>query len=188
MASIGCSASTCARALGALGRLGQQRVEGSRHVGEVARGRADLAQRGEGGGRGRQERRLRRLGEARRGGALGLRRTARRSAGGGDGLPDLPREGRGLGVVSETRAWRVGDARFGRVGAGFSGRGMGEIYGAQAARRQLTAWVGLWAALRRPKRPSSTGTERPEKRFIRMLGSGPDHLGLDPTTITRRHP
>ena len=40
------------------------------------------------------------------------------SAGGGGGLPDLPREGRGRGVVS--RAGRGGD---------LGGRGMGEIYG-----------------------------------------------------------
>ena len=39
-----------------------------------------------------------------------------RSAGGGAGLPDLPREARGRGVVSGPRA-------------GFGGRGMGEIYG-----------------------------------------------------------
>src|SRR5205807_5608553 len=112
-----------------------------------------------------------------------------RSAGGGDGLPDLPREGRGFGVVSETGGLVASETRSLVVsGAGFSGRGMGEIYGAQAARRQLTPWVGLSAGLHWCKRPSRTGTERPEKRFIRMLGSGLDHLGLDPTTIMRRHP
>jgi len=43
----------------------------------------------------------------------------RASAGGGGGLPDLPREGRGRGVVSRAGA-----------GAGdLGGRGMGELYG-----------------------------------------------------------
>src|SRR4249920_3676660 len=48
-----------------------------------------------------------------------------RSAGGGAGLPDLPREARGRGVVSETRAFGVSaDAD----GPDLGGRGMGGIW------------------------------------------------------------
>ena len=65
-----------ARALGALVRLGQDGVQRRRHVADAARRRPDVAQGGQGRGGGRQERRLRRLGEALRGRALGLRRAA----------------------------------------------------------------------------------------------------------------
>jgi hypothetical protein len=47
------------------------------------------------------------------------------SAGGAGGLPDLPREGRGRGVVSR------------------GVRGMGEIYGAESLRATDTTLVGL---------------------------------------------
>ena len=107
-----------ARALGALVRLGQDGVEATPSCLEAARGRRRVAQRGEGGGRGaagtapaaprRSRPRPERL-------VSGVPPAA--SAGGGGGLPDLPREGRGLGVVSETRELRVsrGDARAERV-------------------------------------------------------------------------
>ena len=65
-----------AGALGALVRLGQDGVERRRHALDAARGRGGVAQRGEGGGGRGQERRLRGLGEAGRGRALGLGRAA----------------------------------------------------------------------------------------------------------------
>ena len=117
-AIIGCSASTCAGTLGALVRLGQDGIQRRRHVSMLRDGGPVLRRAGRvEGGRG-QERRLRRLGEA-----LALERLVSGvppapSTGGAGGLPDLPREGRGLGVVSR------------------GGRGMGPIYGAAGAVRQ----------------------------------------------------
>ena len=122
--------------LGALVRLGQDGVERRRHALDAARGRAGVAQGREGGGRGR--RMERRAGTApaapRRSPAAAERLVSgvppAPSAGGAGGLPDLPREGRGRGVVSGQRLWC-------RAGPDLGGRGMGEIYGAGRGGGQL---------------------------------------------------
>ena len=121
VAIIGCSASTCARPLGALVRLGQDGVEGSRHALDTARGRAACA--GRGGWR------ARRAGTApaapRRSPAAAERLVSgvppARSTGGAGGLPDLPREGRGRGWCRRARR------------GGFGGAGHGGEYGVPGA-------------------------------------------------------
>ena len=118
-AIIGCSASTArARSERSCG-LARMALSDAVMLSMLREGGPDLAQRGEGGRAGGQERRLRRLGEALGHGLGGRAARLRRAAGALYG-----RRGRLARLAA--RGARAGGAIAGALG----GRGMGEIYGA----------------------------------------------------------
>ena len=131
-------------------------------------------------GAGRQERRLRRLGEAGRGRALGLRRAARTFGGRRRRLAGLAARGaRVRRRVGDARLGRVGDARLGRVGSWFwrAGHG-GDIW--RPSRAPATDSLGRAvgsAATGVRTRPSSAAEPQlrilPEQAAVMRIALGP---------------
>ncbi len=127
VAIIGCSASTWrARSERSCG-LARMALSDAVMLSMLREGGADLAQRGEGGGRGGQERRLRRLGEALRGGTPRLRRAAGALYGRRGRLAGFAARGAGArgGVAGGSGAGRAERSREDGASADLGGRGMG---------------------------------------------------------------